>query len=265
MAIVRELQPDAVIFSDAGPDIRWVGNEKGIAGDPCWSTINATGLYPGLADPTYLNTGERHGLHWLPAECDVSIRPGWFYHQHEDNQVRTPENLMDLYFASVGRGANLLVNLPVNPRGLVHELDRASLIAFHDQRQRLFATNLALSATVRVSSCYRPGDGAHTLTDANPATYWAPALDDRTPTVSVHFAHPTAINVIDIREYLPLGQRIDEVVVEIETAHGWQSIATVQSIGNRRLVRYATPSVTAVRLRITQSSATPVLSAFGVY
>ncbi len=265
LAIVRELQPDAVIFSDAGPDVRWVGNERGIAGDPCWSTIDTTGLYPGLAEPAYLNTGERHGPQWLPAECDVSIRPGWFYHQHEDNQVRTPENLLDLYFASVGRGANLLVNLPVDPRGLVHELDRAALIAFHNQRQRLFATDLAQTATVRVSSCYRPDDGAHTLTDANPATYWAPALDDHTPTVGVHFARPTAINVIDIREYLPLGQRIDEVVVEIETPSGWQSIATVQSIGNRRLVRYPTPNVTAVRLRITQSSATPALSAFGVY
>lgn len=265
LAIVRELQPDAVIFSDAGPDVRWVGNEKGLAGDPCWSTIDTTDLYPGLADPAYLNSGERHGPQWLPAECDVSIRPGWFYHQHEDDKVRTPENLMELYFASVGRGANLLVNLPVDPRGHVHELDRDALIAFHTQRQQLFATNLAHTATITVSSQYHTNLGSQTLTDNNPESYWVPALDDHTPFITIHFAQPTTISVIDIREYLPLGQRIDEVVIEIETASGWQRVAMVQSIGNRRLVRCPNVSASAIRLHITQSSAIPAIQTIGVY
>ena len=102
---MRELQPDACIFSDAGPDVRWVGNEAGTAGDPCWHTIDLGRIVPGDADSRILNTGQRAGAHWLPAECDVSIRPGWFYHAAEDEQVRSPENLLDLYFQSVGRGA----------------------------------------------------------------------------------------------------------------------------------------------------------------
>lgn len=265
LAIVRELQPDAVIFSDAGPDVRWVGNEKGIAGDPCWSTIDTTGLYPGLADPAYLNTGERHGPQWLPAECDVSIRPGWFYHQHEDNQVRTPENLMDLYFASVGRGANLLVNLPVDPRGLVHELDRAALIAFHNQRQRLFATDLAQAATIQVSSCHHVQRGASALTDNNPETYWAPATIDSVPHIIMRFMHPTTINVIDISEYLPLGQRVDVFAVDIETASGWQHIAKHQSICNRRLIRVPSLPATAVRIQLTQYSAVPAIRSLSIY
>jgi alpha-L-fucosidase len=265
LAIVRELQPDAVIFSDAGPDVRWVGNEKGIAGDPCWSTIDTTDLYPGLADPAYLNSGERHGPQWLPAECDVSIRPGWFYHQHEDDKVRTPKNLMDLYFASVGRGANLLINLPVDPRGQVHELDRAALIAFNTQRQQLFATNLAQSASIHVSSCHHANLSSQALTDNNPATYWVPATIDSSPHITVRFVQPTAINVIDIREYLPLGQRIDTCVIEAETATGWQPIASVQSIGNRRLVRCSGITATAVRVQITQSSALPAIRSLGIY
>jgi len=265
LAIVRELQPDAVIFSDAGPDVRWVGNEKGIAGDPCWATIDTTDLYPGLAEPAYLNTGERHGPQWLPAECDVSIRPGWFYHQHEDNQVRTPENLMDLYFASVGRGANLLVNLPVDPRGQVHELDRAALIAFNDQRQRLFATNLAHTATIQVSSCHHAHHDTTALTDNNPETFWAPASIDRTPHIIIRFDVPTAINVIDIREYLPLGQRIDAFDIDIETASGWQHVATRQSIGNRRLIRVPALLATAIRVRLTQYSAGPAIRSLDVY
>lgn len=265
LAIVRELQPDAVIFSDAGPDVRWVGNEQGIAGEPCWSTIDTTNLYPGLADPAYLNTGERHGAQWIPAECDVSIRPGWFYHQHEDNQVRTPENLMDLYFASVGRGANLLINLPIDPRGRVHELDRAALIAFHAQRQRLFATNLAQTATVLVSSCHHQNQGATALTDNNPETFWAPAAIDSTPHIIVRFERPTVINVIDIREYLPLGQRVDAFTVDVETPGGWQHTTMLQSIGNRRFIRVPSVHVTAVRLQLTQYSAVPAIRSLGIY
>jgi alpha-L-fucosidase len=97
--------------SDAGPDVRWVGNERGIAGETCWATLNREDFVPGRADEARLNRGDRPGTHWAPAECDVSIRPGWFYHAREDSRVRTPQNLVDLYYSSVGRGASLLLNL----------------------------------------------------------------------------------------------------------------------------------------------------------
>ncbi|MEY3991076.1 MAG: hypothetical protein RI985_2157, partial [Chloroflexota bacterium] len=161
--------------------------------------------------------------------------------------------------------ANLLVNLPIDPCGQVHERDQAALIAFHAQRQRLFAINLAYHATIKVSSRYQADLGGHALTDNNRATYWVPAAIDSRPHITVRFAQPTAINVIDIREYLPLGQRVDAFVVDAETANGWQSIISAQSIGNRRLIRCDGITATAVRIQISQSSALPAIQSLGIY
>ena len=116
-SIVRDLQPMACMFSDAGPDIRWVGNEQGVAGETCWATLNAADFAPGRANEKRLNAGDRPGTDWMPAECDVSIRPGWFYHASEDRRVKTPRQLLDLYFKSVGRGATLMLNVPPDRRG----------------------------------------------------------------------------------------------------------------------------------------------------
>src|SRR4051794_28699761 len=125
--MVRDLQPNACLFSDAGPDVRWAGNERGIAGETCWGTLNAKEFVPGRADENRLNHGDRPGAQWVPAECDVSIRPGWFYHAAEDAKVRTPQNLIDIYYASVGRGASMLLNLPPDRRGQINENDERAL------------------------------------------------------------------------------------------------------------------------------------------
>src|ERR1022692_194159 len=146
-ALVRKLQPDAVIFSDIGPDVRWVGNERGIAGDPCWATYDPVGANGGPASPGDVRerespTGHRQGAHWLPAECDVSIRPGWFWHQNENSRVKTPAQLIDLYYKSAGRGANLLLNVPPNRDGLLQAEDIAALRAFGRSEEHTFAKNL---------------------------------------------------------------------------------------------------------------------------
>src|SRR5512140_3456483 len=150
-SIVRELMPMAVMFSDAGPDFRWVGNENGIAGDPCWATINAAGRYPGGSSEG-LTTGERPGTDWIPPECDVSIRPGWFYHAKEDAQVKTPAKLLEIYYKSVGRGACLNLNLPPDRRGRIHENDIASLREFRRLLDATFKTNLARKSRVTATS-----------------------------------------------------------------------------------------------------------------
>ena len=124
------------MFCDAGPDVRWVGNEKGIAGDPSWATLNRDDFAPGEADEARLNRGDRPGTHWLPAECDVSIRPGWFYHASEDGKVKTPRELLDLYYQSVGRGASFLLNVPPDRRGRLHENDERSLRGFEAAPRR---------------------------------------------------------------------------------------------------------------------------------
>jgi len=141
-ALIRELQPMAALFSDAGPDFRWVGNESGIAGDPCWATLNAEGRHPGGTSQG-LNSGERPGTHWIPAECDVSIRPGWFYHADQDNRVKTRDQLLEIYYASVGRGCCLNLNLPPDRRGRIHENDVAVLRAFRATLDNTFETDLA--------------------------------------------------------------------------------------------------------------------------
>ena len=123
-SIVRELQPQACMFSDAGPDVHWIGNERGTAGETFWDTLNPAGRCPG-SDKAGLNSGERDGTDWIPGECDVSIRPGWFYHASQDAKVKTPEQLLDLYFKSAGHGASLLLNLPPDRRG--HESGRTEL------------------------------------------------------------------------------------------------------------------------------------------
>ncbi len=175
--LVRELQPNTVLFSDAGPDIRWVGNERGIAGETCWATSNRDDFAPGNADAARLNRGDRPGTHWVPAECDVSIRPGWFYHTHEDKQVKTPRQLVDLHYSSIGRGASFLLNLPPDRRGRIPENDAQSLREFRQIIDATFATNLAVGARVGASNSrgggrdrrFVPGN----VLDGSRITYWA--------------------------------------------------------------------------------------------
>ena len=140
---VRKLSPTTIIFSDIGPDIRWVGNEKGIAGETNWNYLDTAGFKRGQGAPSTdtLNQGNVNGKNWIPAECDVSIRPGWFYHPEEDNKVKSPEELFDLYLKSVGRGANLLLNVPPDRSGRINENDSLSLITFRKLKEQAFANN----------------------------------------------------------------------------------------------------------------------------
>jgi len=261
------LQPDAVIFSDAGPDIRWVGNEEGRAGEPCWATVTPDGWWPGKADQKLLNSGFRDGTKWLPAEADVSIRPGWFYHAAEDDQVRTPENLMELYLASVGRGSSFLLNLPPDQRGLIHENDVASLTAFGRHRRETFAANLAAGATLTASN-QRGGDAAYApanLLDGSRDTYWASDDDQRTPELTLSFAQPVTFNLVRLREYLPLGQRVDDWALEVDQAGTWQPFTAASAIGACRMVRGETVTTSRVRLRITRAAACPALTELGLF
>ena len=135
------------MFSDIGPDVRWVGNEAGNAGETCWSTIDTIGMAPGKADAKYLNPGDRNGDNWIPAETDVSIRPGWFWHETENDKVRTPQNLVNLYYQSTGRNSLLLLNVPPNRQGLFEEQDVKALKDFRAILNETFKTNFAKNHT----------------------------------------------------------------------------------------------------------------------
>jgi alpha-L-fucosidase len=264
--IVRELMPGAVMFSDAGPDFRWVGNERGIAGDPCWATLNIAGRYPG-GSSTNLNSGERPGTHWLPAECDVSIRPGWFYHASQDGQVKTPRELLDIYYKSVGRGACLNLNLPPDRRGRIHEDDIRSLTEFRRILDATFSHDLTKRATLTASNT-RGGSkqfAPKNLLDHKRNTYWATDDNVTAPELVLAFGKPVTFNVVSLREYLPLGQRVEGFALDQFKDGQWVEFAKGTSIGNLRLVRGDYLTTEKVRLRITQSPVCPALAEFGLY
>ena len=265
--MVREMQPDACIFSDVGPDIRWVGNEQGIAGDPCWAILDVAGWAPGEADAALLNSGSRAGAAWLPAECDVSIRPGWFYHAAEDSQVKTPGELLELYFLSVGRGASLLLNLPPDARGRIPDADLAALCGFKAARDAIFAEDLARDAAAYSAPTQGHEDehAPRCVNDGNPATFWQP--DDSAPEshLLLEFAGPVEFDIVRLREHLPLGQRIDRFALDAWIEGQWNEFAQGGSIGSQRLLRTAPVRADKVRLRIEAAAAAPAISEISLF
>lgn len=265
--LIRELQPKAMIFSDVGPDCRWVGNEKGVAGDPCWVTINTDGWCPGNADEKLLNSGVRGGTNWIPAEADVSIRPGWFWHASEDNQVRSAADLWEHYLKTVGRGSSLILNVPPNSRGLISEADARSLAGFGRMLKETFSRNLATPAKA-IASNVRGGDkkfGVKNLFDDDLDTYWATDDAVTTPELTLEFARPVTFNIVSLREFLPLGQRVEAFALDEWKAGQWAEFAHGTSIGSHRVWRGENITTDKVRLRVTQSPVCPALAEFGLY
>ncbi|HEX6738019.1 MAG TPA: alpha-L-fucosidase [Vicinamibacteria bacterium] len=266
--LVRELQPGAVMFSDAGPDVRWVGNEKGIAGETCWATSNSGDFVPGRADTERLNRGDRPGTHWAPAECDVSIRPGWFHHASEDGQVRSARNLVDLYYSSVGRGASLLLNLPPDRRGRIPDADVSALREFRRILDATFGQDLASGARVTASNVRGGADrrfAAQHLVDGLRNTYWATDDAVTTPQVTLDLGREVTFNVVRLREHLPLGQRVEAVALDRWRDGRWQEFASATSVGSCRLVRTGRITTSKVRLRVTRAAASPAVSELGIF
>lgn len=264
--IVREIQPDAVMFSDGGPDFRWVGNESGIAGEPCWSTMKMEGRYPG-GPSEGLNSGERPGNQWLPAECDVSIRPGWFYHAQEDASVKSADQLLNIYYASVGRGCCLNLNMPPDRRGQIHSNDVSALREFRKILDATFASNLAKDAKFEASNV-RGRDllfSPDRLRDNNRETYWATDDAVTTPELVIRFKKPVSFNVVRLREYTPLGQRIDAFALDSWQDGQWREFFKGTSIGNQRLVRSQFMVSDRIRLRILNAVACPAISEISVF
>ena len=237
--LVRELQPGAVIFSDVGPDIRWVGNEKGFANETCWATydpIGENGGPPSPGDTKYKEgmTGHRKASQWMPAECDVSIRPGWFFHQDQNGRVKSSNELYELYLKSVGRGTSFLLNVPPDKRGLLHENDVQSLAGFGKILKATYANNLA-------SPFHQKKDD------------WFITAKGEFDTIRIH-------------EDIRYGQRIDAFKIEAFRNQKWEVIAQGTSVGSCRIVKLPTPHpASRLRLRITDSSAVPVVRDFGVF
>lgn len=276
-AVVRKLQPEAVMFSDAGPEVRWIGNEKGIAGETNWSTVDpAIWVAPGKAADgvrqanKHLNEGDKGGTVWRPGECDVSIRPGWFYHPAEDQKVRTVENLLDLYFKSVGRNSLLLLNIPPTREGRFHDNDIASLVGMRKRIDEIFKSNLATGAKVSANNVRGndPKFAAANVLDSDAGTYWA--ADDAVANdvwLELTFDKAILFDVIELGEVVELGQRVAGWRVEAVDENGkWNSIAKGTTIGMKRLSKLEAPVGTGkVRIVLERSLACPVIGEFGLY
>lgn len=268
LAMVRQIQPNVIFFSDAGPGARWVGNERGEAGETNWNTITPDTLYAGKAGvEKLLNEGSEDGTAWIPAEVDVSIRPGWFYHKKEDSLVKTPEQLFNIYLTSVGRGSVLLLNVPPDQRGIFNERDVKALYGFRNLLNRELGKSKALGATATATN-YRGKEGAYAPSNAidnNPDTYWA--TDDAVTTASleINTGKLQTIKYVMLQEYIKLGQRVKSFTVEVEDSGGWQQVAAGTTIGYKRILKLTPVKAGKVRINITASKACPVISNVAIY
>jgi alpha-L-fucosidase len=268
ISIARKLNPEAILFSDAGPDIRWCGNERGVAGETNWNTISIDTLHPGKAGISpLLNKGSEDGNAWVPAEVDVSIRPGWFYHAKEDTSVRTAENLFKIYLESVGRGSNLLLNLPPDRRGLIHENDVKTLREWKKLIDKAFANNIAPLADVKANT-YRGKShqfSAANVTDSNDETYWATDDNILSGNIEMDFKQPRKINYVVLQEYIALGQRVKSFDIEILKNDKWEKVAFGTTIGYKRILPLENIETTKLKINILDSKACPTISNIEIF
>ena len=257
---IRGLQGDCLIFSTEGTSIRWIGNERGYAGDPLWQKVNPDQLGT-EAELGYLQHGDPSGTIFSIGEADVSIRPGWFY--HEDQDPKSLEELVEIYLHSVGRGTPLLLNIPPNQDGLFDDKDIKRLYEFAAYRDELYREDLALGA--KVSGPALSADFAcHHLTDGLESSSWA--SDAGLPIqLELDLGSPKTFDVIELREDLKLGQRIAAFHVQVEVDGVWQEFGTGFTVGYKRLLRGSLVEAQKVCVMITESQDLPVLTKISLY
>lgn len=236
---LRQLTPQTILFSDIGPDCRWVGNEQGRASETAWSRLDTAGFTPGAGAPPIdtLQLGNVHGTAWVPAETDVSIRPGWFWRESETEQVKTAEMLLDIWLTSVGRNSVLLLNVPADTRGRIPAADSLRLMEFRALRERVFGNNLAQDSRQRL----------------------------RGNTLDITLPEARTFNLIELREDISLGQRISSFHIEAEQEGIWTVLVEGTTIGYKRILPVPECSNRHLRVRITGSYAPPVLQAAALY
>ncbi len=245
-SLVKRLQPDSVIFSDAGPDIRWIGNERGVAGETNWSMVNPTIVtVPGVSGAEQMRSlqqGDRDGIVWRPGETDVSIRPGWFYHPAEDARVKSVDQLAGLYYTSVGRNSKLLLNVPPTREGLLHATDVSRLAGMHSRLSNAFSDNLANGVTLRWRDVTEHGAVAE--------------LD---------LGRTVMVGMTELREDIQRGQFVASYLLEGADDSGWQPITRGTTIGYCRIDRFSAVPVRRLRLTIEDAIATPGEVRIGLY
>ena len=263
-SVVRQLSPQAVMFSDIGPGCRWMGNERGIAGETNWSRLDTEGFSPGAGAPPRdtLQTGNVHGAHWIPAEVDVSIRPGWFWRESENSSVKSVEQLADIWMTSVGRNALLLLNVPPDTRGRICEVDSLRLMEFRDWRESVFGRDLADGAAVR-GKRGRVRAERHSGSDAERS---GGGFAQKAFFLDVNLPQMRTFDIVELREDISRGQRISSFIVQVdEDGAAWKTVAEGTTIGYKRLLRIPESHSRHIRIVITGTYARPLIDGVSLY
>jgi alpha-L-fucosidase len=279
-ALIRKLQPEATI-AIMGPDVRWVGTETGYGRETEWSVVPVNNLdqsviaansQQGVAfkpqgDMRGEDIGGRDkighakGLVWYPAETDVSIRPGWFYHDQEDDKVKSPEKLLDIYYNAVGKNGVLLLNVPPDKRGLIHENDVKNMLAWKKLRDETFAVNLLKGAVISTVNSMN----GNALSDGKYQTYWTTKGSDTTAVIEFRLKESKTFNVLLLQENISVGQRIEKFMLEYLEGTVWKKVTEGTTVGYKRLLRFAPVTTKQIRLSILSSRLNPTLSEVGLY
>ena len=263
--LIRQLQPKIVIWNDGGDrgDLRWVGTEAGYVGETNWSLLNATGEVP----YEMLHHGVENGDSWVPAEVNTSIRPGWFYHAYEDSRVKSLPDLLNTYYSSFGRNGALLLNFPVDRRGLIHETDEKAALALAKAVKEAFAVNLAEKKKVSASNVRGNAKtfSAGMAVDGNKNTYWATDDAITNASLTIDFGKPATFNRFLAQEYIRSGQRVKAFKVEGLIDGSWKELANGTTIGYKRILLFPAVTATQLRFTITAAKSCPLISNIGVY
>ncbi|HEC42985.1 MAG TPA: glycoside hydrolase family 29 [Bacteroides sp.] len=265
--LVKELQPGIIIFSDAGPDTRWVGNERGWAGETNWCLLRRDEFWPGSPGHKQLTSGHEDGTHWVPSEIDVSIRPGWYYHPDQDEKVHSLEHLLDIYYHSVGRNGNLLLNFPVDTRGIIHEKDVEHVMKLARTLEQDFEHNLVFQKKAEATNTRgnRKEFSAGNVLDGSVDTYWSTDDGITSASLTIDLGEEITFNRFLVQEYIPLGQRVQKFSLEVFSGGTWKEIASETTIGYKRILRLPAASASKIRLNINEAKACPLISNLEVF
>ncbi|MBD0831894.1 alpha-L-fucosidase [Aestuariibaculum sediminum] len=265
--MIYDISPNTLVWGIGPSEARWIGNERGRAGKTNWCLLRQKDDLEGKVHYTEYMNGHEDGEKWVPGEADVSIRPGWFYHESEDDKVRPLEEMVDIYYESIGRNANLLLNLPVDKTGQVnaHDIQRLqelTAVIKADFKEDLLRTSTATATDVRGNSNKYAPQG---LIDDNKTTYWATNDSIKNASVTFNFDKATAFNRLELQEFIKLGQRVKRFSIQILTNNQWKTIAEETTIGYKRILRFPRIETSALRLNITDSKANIVLASVRAY
>lgn len=265
--LIYKIAPKTLVWGVGPSEARWIGNEEGRAGKTNWSLLRQKDELAGKVHYTEFMSGHEDGEKWVPGEADVSIRPGWFYHAVEDDKVRSLDEMVDIYYESIGRNATLLLNLPVDRRGLVHENDEARLRELVATIKEDFKTELLAGSKITADNTRGNNNefAPKNVVDGNKDTYWATDDNVKTASIVFEFDKPKAIDRILLQEYIKLGQRVKAFTVEAKVDGQWKNIANETTIGYKRILRIERVTASALKINITDSKASIVISNIQAY